>query len=84
LAELGAVEDERWEDEAVHSVWGEENETDKWITEEVKARIGRRFWSSVGEGFSAFLGGWRPRIEMGHHIDALLESAITDWLAPTL
>jgi hypothetical protein len=55
---------------------GEENEMDKWITEEAKPRIGCRFWSSVGEGFYAFLGGWRPRIEMGHHIGAPLESAL--------
>jgi hypothetical protein len=48
LGELGAVEDERWEDDAVYSVWGEENETDKWITEEVKPRIDHLFWSSVG------------------------------------
>jgi hypothetical protein len=48
LSELGTVEDERWEDEAVHNVWGEENETDKWITEEAKPRINRLFWSSVG------------------------------------
>jgi hypothetical protein len=59
--ELGlgeAVEDKRREDEEgrlAHSVWGEENETDKWITEKAKPRIGRRFRSSIGERFSHFL-----------------------------
>jgi hypothetical protein len=79
LGKLEAVEDKRWEDEegrVTHSVWREENETDKWITEEAKPRIGRRFWSSIGEQFYTFFGSWRPRIGMRYHIGVLLELAL--------
>jgi hypothetical protein len=47
-------------------IGGEENETDKLITEEAKSRTDRRFGYSVGEGFCMFLNDWRPKIGMGH------------------
>jgi hypothetical protein len=69
--ELGlgeAVEDKRHKDEEarpMHSVWGEEKETDKWIMAKAKPRIGHRFRSSIGEYLFTFFGSWRRRMGMG-------------------
>jgi hypothetical protein len=57
----------------MYNVWGERNETDKWISEKVNPRISHRFGCSVIEGFCAFLSGWRPKIGM-RQIGASLES----------